>query len=148
MLLPQVRVVKRGFMNVGREPSSWSLTQSTSDKSEFVRMVNSLMLLNGVVFVCNLIRYCYKRMLLSVGQWGKFWPSKNRKWEWTVRAFEQQTFLAVDKVSKLFQPCGYEYGLLGNLAAKRTETQLTLEHESSHVLSEHQVFSRFQFNVP
>ncbi len=57
MFLRQVRVVKRGFMNVGREPSLWSLTRSTSDESELVRAVNSLMLLNGVVFAGNLIRY-------------------------------------------------------------------------------------------
>ncbi len=50
MFLHQVRVVKRGFMNVGREPRLLSLTRGTSDKSEFLRVVNSLMLLNGVVF--------------------------------------------------------------------------------------------------
>ncbi len=80
MFLHQVRVVKRGFKNVGPEPSLLSLTRSTSNESELVRAVNSYMLLNGVVFVCNLIRYrvgnlplhCFKIMLLSVGQWGNF----------------------------------------------------------------------------
>ncbi len=43
MFLHQVRVVKRGFMNVGREPSLLSLTRSTLDENELVRAVNSFM---------------------------------------------------------------------------------------------------------